>query len=226
MKTIKFFLFIMAIAVIPTASAQFANTNSSATTTSGSSGSSLDDSWNSIYISYDMVKFVSGYDNDYDLDFDGGFTFGWDKTQSISSDMPLYINYGGNIMYAYWSDSEDDYKLKVNYSALSIPINITYCFEVKDGIQILPYAGLNAKVGLVFNNVETYDGDSETYSYYDEDDMGDYKFSRFQFGCQFGVNAIFNKFIVGIKYQTDFTEVSEDFEYKFSGTSISVGYKF
>ncbi len=242
MKTIKLFLAIAALAITSSASAQFANAAKTAPQQSNNSNTvsprsiPSGDGWGSLYMSIDSPVLVFEGDDDDTFDFDGGFTVGYSSVEPLQGNLPLFLECGVEASYSYISeeDEEDYYSWKesMSYLNLAIPVNVIYEYALNDMITLAPYAGLSAKYGLSFKEkyeVE-YDGDteSEEYSLYDEDEMGDYALTRFLFGCQYGLNIhIQNKYIVGIKWQNDITEISKEEELKFKNSAaITLGIRF
>ena len=77
------------------------------------------------------------------------------------------------------------------------------------------------------------DDDDDSIDLFSKDDMGDAAWKRIQLGMQFGVRArISNKFLIGIGYSMDLTNISkyevyhEDISTKFHSFDITLGYCF
>lgn len=77
------------------------------------------------------------------------------------------------------------------------------------------------------------DDDDDSIDLFSKDDMGDAAWKRIQLGMQFGVRArISNKFLVGIGYSMDLTNISKyevyhtDISSKFHSFDITLGYCF
>lgn len=225
----KFFVLAAMAVACASASAQFLDSNAS----SASASTVSSDGWSTLYLQYNPMTFDA---DGGDLDFTG-FTFGFNRAISLSSSTPLFIEVGGALTYAYYSEDEDygydydydydygyDYdgtEYKVNVWSLKVPVSLTYDWQVADKISILPYAGLTFRYNLAGKYKVEYDGDEIDANLFDDDEMGDSAFKRFQIGWQIGVNAKFNKFLVGLSYGSDFSEIADDCKIK--TTSITIG---
>lgn len=182
--------------------------------------------WSSFYVQYNPMKLVqdiSGYD---DLDFNG-FTVGYNKAISVAGETPLFIDAGGAITAAFYSESEGDEELSITFISAKVPVSLMYKWQVSDAVSILPYGGLYARFNVV-GNMKYDDGyDDETISVFDKKDMGssDATWKRLQMGYQIGVNVMFNnKWHLGLAYASDFSEVCK--KCKFNTPAITFGFDF
>ncbi len=228
MKTIKLVLSIVALTVVSTASAQFTNSTQSTKESSKSTTTANLSSWKSIYISVDSPVLI--WDGgDEEEKFDCGFSLGFTSTKVLSDTTPIFAEYGAEFSYAYYDDG-DDYNYIYNFFNAVIPINLIYLYSINENFSVAPYVGLYARVGISFNIKHSLveDGEemfSRSGSAYDKDYM-DFSLNRFTYGYQLGVNLQFkDKYIVGLKWQNDINEMSEDLKYK-NGVSINLGFKF
>lgn len=224
----KFFILAAMAVACASASAQFLGSAAS------SSASTVNtDGWSTIYLQYNPMTFDADGEG---LDFTG-FTLGYNKAISVSSSIPLFVEVGGAICYAYWSEDgiyDEDVEVKINMWSLKVPISLTYDWQVSNKVSILPYAGLTFRYNLIGKYKEEYSGEYDCYgdesddgdlNLFDDDDMNGDAWKRFQIGWQIGVNAKFNnKFLVGISYGSDFSEITDDC--KFKTTSITLGLCF
>lgn len=165
--------------------------------------------WSSAYVQYNPMTFVVDYQGSEDLDFTG-FTVGYNKAFSIAGKTPLFITVGGELNAAFYSDSYQDEDVSDTYINVRVPALLTYKWNVSDNINILPYAGLYARIGIVANEKYEDEHDSETISLFDKKDMGskDATWGRLQIGTQIGFNVEFNsKWYLGLSYSTDLSNV-------------------
>lgn len=112
--------------------------------------------------------------------------------------------------------------------SLNIPVNLLYRFNITDDFSISPYFGLDFRINLLGKNKAevTYNDetDSEDINLFDDDDMGDEAWGRFQAGWHLGVGFDYRVLHVGVEYGTDFNEIAE--KTKFATTSITLGLNF
>lgn len=219
----KLFIVAALAVVCSSASAQFVSSKSS----TGSASTVNTDGWSTVYLQYNPMTFdMDGTSEDFT-----GFTLGYNRAISVSSSTPIYVEVGGALQYAYYSDDyDDDYDIEYKYSVWSIkvPVSILYDWQVSNSVSILPFVGLTFRYNVSGKYKIDYDGDDYDWNLFDDDDMEelgwDEAWKRFQMGWQIGVNAKFNKFLVGVSYGSDFSEIYD--ECKFKTTSITVGYSF
>lgn len=240
MKITKFIALVAFAAITTTASAQFANTSNS---TSGGSGFGIENdcsSYSRINFGYIGINFKAEYDDvsvTDDSDNLKGFTVGYTKGINLTSACPLFLEAGGQLNYARWSESDSDDGLKVseaiNFLSLSVPLNLTYKLSFSNGFYVAPYAGINFELGLLLNNTAkaSYHGQSEskTQNMYSSDDMGDDStFNRFQMGYQVGGNIGYKRFNLGLGYKGSFLPIfdHDGLSIQTGGPVITVGYNF
>ncbi len=247
-------LFILALAIVTTmpASAQFA------TTPAMDQGSQIKQQNNSlpgkIFLSYESPNFKPiDSENYYNIGFNG-FGFGYIYSQPLT-EIGCSIDFGAKLNFA-WSTLEDSegsyerndtdgstiyadnyvYKSSLSYISLTTPISISYNIAMSDKLNIVPYAGINMRIGLG-GNYSYYDSDYSYSSYTDEtiDDpvvidektslfSGTSSIKRFTVGYQVGVDIEFKKFFIGFCYSQDFMKLDVDSRY--NNTSIRTGVKF
>lgn len=185
----KFILMAIAALMSIGASAQLISSNTVTYKKSESRG------YNRIGISYNSLKWG-------DSDSFSGVSLAWTKGISVSSSQPLYIETGIGATYAW-----GDYDLK--FLSLTVPVNVTYKFDVAEGIRIAPYAGIT----LQGNIIGEIDGDD----WFDE-----YDAKRFTVGWQIGSNFEFGKFFVGVGYGSAFTDIMEEGKQKTFNASLGL----
>ena len=237
-------LLLLCLSVVTLFSAQAQNQ------TQGGSNAALDffgkmdsSDYNRVYVGYNPVNLKW---NDFDsligdaLPFKNGLTVGYLHASNILKGVPLYIEYGGNLMYTFGKDSYSDeydgdlYKevIKANLFSVNVPVSLSLRLSFNDNkMSITPYLGLNFRVNLAGNLKYTYE-DSYKVNLFDEDDMDDSAVKRFQIGFNCGVGFTYAKYSLGVGYTTDFSSLikagDEDFELKgkLNVVMISLGYNF
>ena len=214
MKKIKLFMVVCLLGIAATASAQFANANSS-------SNNSDATAWTGLRVSYLPLSIKADGGGSIDLT---GFQLGYVKAFAISANAPIFVETGLNVSYMNGEIAEfeydyDEYGLKFNMFSLNVPVNLGYKYAFSETASIFPYAGLTLR-GNLFGN---YKMGGESVSIFD-DEFEDGKAKRFQIGWQIGIAASFNQFVVGASYGTDFNDIIEGG--KFATPAITIGYNF
>lgn len=136
------------------------------------------------------------------------FALGYNRYVGIACDGDLKLVAGGKLTYG----SKNDFK-QFN---VRIPVSIMYSIPVSESFAIEPYAGINATIGIVADDDE---------SWYDKDYMDA---NRINAGWHAGVDFAINHFVVGGAYQHDFTNLIDraGVSGKWSDFEIKVGYRF
>ena len=236
MKKFKLFVLAAFLGLATSASAQFVNSGSSNSSASSTS-SSFDftsvktNGWSRIYVSYLPSKMKLDYDDADDFKFKG-FQVGWLKGFGLTQRLPLYMEAGAAIQYRSYKDEESDsyydFSQKCNLLSLNIPVNLLYRFNIKDDFSISPYFGLDFRINLLGKNKyeETYDGDTDSWdvNLFDDDDMDNEAWKRFQAGWHIGVGFDYRIIHIAIEYGTDFNEIAE--KSKFATPAITLGLNF
>ena len=141
-------------------------------------------SWDRITVSYSPMKYVTDIKGTDDFNMTG-FSLGYEKGFSIARSLPIFIETGANMQYAFKTfDNEDRedagissphyYDMKATYSTLNlkVPVNLAYKLTFGD-VSLIPYVGLNFKLNLLGQlkySLEDPD-DLEGSQYDDEDDF-------------------------------------------------------
>jgi opacity protein-like surface antigen len=213
MKSIKALFTAALLAVSTSVWAQSANTGVS---------SSDNEGWKTFYLQWNpsTLSPSGGESSSFT-----GLSLGINNATSLTSSIPLYLEYGIGLQYSFKSETEGSFKTSFNLFSAKIPVSLVYDFQIPNtNIAIDPYVGVDLR-GNVFGNIKyEYGGESQSYNLFSKDDMGDGNtWKRFQFGWHVGVNAKFNnKFLVGVSYGTDFTDISE--KVKIHTASITLGF--
>ncbi|MDO5447593.1 MAG: hypothetical protein Q4F34_07445 [Prevotellaceae bacterium] len=164
---------------------------------------------NEVYAEYTPYKLhLNGGGSTVSSDNVTSFALGYNRFFDIACEGKLKAVAGGKLTYG----SKNDYK-QFN---VRIPVSIMYSAAVNEDFAIEPYAGLNATVGIVAD-----DGDS----WYDEDYLDA---SRVNAGWHVGVDFAYKQYVLGFAYQSDFTKIFDrgGVDGKWSDFEIKVGYRF
>ena len=183
MKFFKFTAVAILMAMATSASAQFVDDHAS------------------FYVQYNSlgVGDYAEYLDDADADADklSGLTVGFNKAISVTSSLPLFVEFGAGLTYA-WANffeydegddcglCDDEYsitgKVVSEHMMVNVPINLIYKFQLPNSsITIEPYVGLNLKAHLLGKMKTKYSYEAccddveeileEEFEDLDEDDM-------------------------------------------------------
>ena len=198
----KLFIFSVLSCMVLTASAQFTNTGAGSNSSKKSSVATqtdIPDSYRSFYLQYNGQK--SG-------ETLTGVAIGFNSAKKIAEGTPLYFEFGLAAQYS----SKDELKM----ASLRLPLDLTYRIYIPDSkFYVSPLVGVDLKGHLW--------GEYDEYNIFDEDDMGDYAYKRFQVGwhagCRFGLGGCY----LGFQYGTDFMDLVDGAD-KVKTTSITLGF--
>ena len=222
MKTLKALLVLAFVGLAGTASAQFANSGSSA------SGSSIwttvnTDGYNRVYVGYSGVKGKIDIDGADDMKFPG-FSVGYLRGIGLTQKVPLYLEVGGEIDFNRYSESEDGEDYKQTLLGLKIPVSLVYRLNINENFSISPLFGFDFRLNLMGKGKSESDGESEDWNLFDDDEMDGEAYKRFQAGWHIGVGFDYKALHFGVDYGTSFNEITE--KVKLATTSVTVGYNF
>ena len=149
-----------------------------------------------------------------------GVMAGFSNGRCVSSSVPMYVDYGVDLHYA-WKERQ---KVKYNFLTAVIPVNIGYLYAVQGStLSFYPYAGLAAGLNILAN--AKYQGETADFFDADKDDDGHWK--RFQLGAQLGIKLIINdKFTLGYEYRPFVTEVFDGVKTSYNSFFIGVPLRF
>lgn len=215
-KKMKKYLFVVVtmLMVSVVASAQFMNAGGSSSSSGvGSSfgGESAPSQFNTFSFSYHPMKMIAEYGKESDSESMNGFSFQWNTNKKVVQSVPLYVGYGVGVQYSFYKDEEDDDYFEVEtatrFLSAKIPVDFLYRFDVPStNVTILPYVGLDAVVHILgkITMTASYEDEeeSESYSFFDKDDMGDDTYRRFNIDWHIGAKLMFNgKWFLGAAYE-------------------------
>lgn len=238
----KYIFVITAMLMSTTAFAQFTHSG-------GRNQSSAEEGWNSIYASYNMLKYsqeMFGYNKAYN-----GFSIGYDRAIGLISKIPLYVEIGGAIQYAGQNikDNVGGYvKTTSNLLSVKVPVSILYRWNVANSNwSIIPKAGFDGRFNILGKGKETSsdyshkftttnrynmfkEGENGKDGYNGLNALGD-KCRRFQVGWHVGANVEYKSLLLGITYGTDMNAFCKEYNdsvsnIHFKTLSITIGHKF
>ncbi len=221
------FMVVCLLGMATTASAQFANSR-------GSVSSSDMSGWSGLRVSYHPMSFTDGDDSE-DLT---GLSIGYTKGFAVSQSTPLFLEAGANLLWSSKNFSEhfedeydyyyDDISVKLNMISVNVPINFGYKYALNEGVSIYPYVGVNFRFNVSGKIKVELDDESESCDVFSKDDMDDFEmgdaWKRFNAGWQIGVACHINKFMIAASYGKDFTEIAK--KVKVVMPSLTVGLNF
>lgn len=161
--------FIVALLVIATgAFAQFAQSgavqsNAPANTNSGNFFSKMaTDNYGRFYIGYNPISVdweEHGKELKKQYPMDNGLTLGYMHGHNIVKSLPLYVEYGANVAWAFgkYEDKESDYEEgykwktenKLNMFSINIPVNLAFRLSfANNDFSVTPYLGLNFRINV------------------------------------------------------------------------------
>lgn len=211
--------------------------------------SSAEKGWNSIYVSYNMLKYSQEmfvYNKAYN-----GFSVGYDRAIGLISKIPLYVEIGGAIQYAGQNikDNVGGYvKTTSNLLSVKVPVSILYRWNVANSNwSIIPKAGFDGRFNVLGKGKETSsdyshkftttnrynmfkEGENGEDGYNGLNALGD-KCRRFQVGWHVGANVEYKSLLLGITYGADMNAFCKEFNetvynIHFKTLLITIGHKF
>ena len=221
MKKIRFFAVITLLMVCATSFAQFTNSSSSSSSSSDTEG------WSSFWVEWNPSSLSPDKGDDQSFT---GLSLGFSEAFGIAQSLPLFVECGLGLQYSFYSEDIEGYyedcTMKVSMFSVKAPVNLVYKYCIPNSnIALCPYAGVNLRFNVSGKEKYDYGDDEDEYNLFDEDDMDDYAWKRFQIGWQIGAKVMFNKsFTLGVSYGTDFSEICE--KTKIKTTSVALGFCF
>lgn len=227
----KIYFFVAAVALIlssVTASAQFMNSSAGSRAASTADVESV---FNTFDLTYSPLDFGSYYDGEEFEDEVTGdmnaFSLNWAQARALTANLPIYLQYGAGLQYAWKTDGDSDgdwkYSSTVSFLTVKVPVNVLYCYTLPNtSVSLMPYVGLGLH-GHLLGQVKyssTYDGEteSETMNFFSKDDMDDEALNRFTLNWQIGAKVSFNRYIVGVGYEGPVTHLKKE---KYDGETLT-----
>ena len=142
-----------------------------------------------------------------------GFDLTYTKANAFNQDSPLFYEYGIGFQYLGGGYDKGSGSVSYSFGLVRIPLNIIYDYQLASDVYADFYAGLNIG-GNLFGSVK--------YSRSSKNDESQHLF-RPQVGFNCGVKMRLYRFVVGIGYNKDFTDLGEIPETLVGGLSYMSG---
>lgn len=170
---------------------------------------------------WNEFTFDIGYGNTY---YDGSgssshedittLSFNYARGIHLTRSNGLTLRPGVGILYGY----QDANGAETNF--LSVTPKVDFGYHVvwpNSSISIFPYVGLTTRI----NAWGEIDYNGHKYDLFDSDEGNA---NRFQVGGRIGFDVHFNKFVLGLTYEHDFSEITEDV--KMWTCNVKIGWTF
>lgn len=256
---IKFLALVAAMMISTTSFAQFSQSKSSS-----NSSNEISKGWNSLYVqynsigtSYSLSSFDYGDEDQKAIDNSGlsdklnAFSIGYNRAINVAPSIPLYVEFGAALQYAFYSDeaSNEDkgsyYKYTVKYTGhiltAKVPVSLLYHIAIPNSdFAFEPFAGVDFKYNISGSGKQketeeySYRGDdpeideetTKIDNFFDKKKCDGHPANRFQAGWHVGANFVYKKAFIGISYGQDFSKFHDDIDLKFNTLSATLGCRF
>lgn len=253
---IKFLALVAAMMISTTSFAQFSQSKSSS-----SSSNEISKGWNSLYVQYNSIgtsyslssfdygdEYQKAIDNSGLSDKLNAFTIGYNRAINVAPSIPLYVEFGAALQYAFYSDEASDedkdsyysYKYTEKYTGhiltAKVPVSLLYHVAIPNSdFAIEPFVGIDFKYNIIgtakrevtykYNNKTNKDKD-KIDNIFDKKKCDGHPANRFQAGWHVGANFVYKKAFIGISYGQDFSKFHDDIDLKFNTLSATLGCRF
>lgn len=258
---IKFLALAAAMMISTTSFAQFSQSKSSS-----SSSNEISKGWNSLYVQYNSIgtsyslssfdygdEYQKAIDNSGLSDKLNAFTIGYNRAINVAPSIPLYVEFGAALQYAFYSDeaSNEDKgsyytsKYTVKYTGhiltAKVPVSLLYHIAIPNSdFAFEPFAGVDFKYNISGSGKQketeeySYRGDdpeideetTKIDNFFDKKKCDGHQANRFQVGWHVGANFVYKKAFIGISYGQDFSKFHDDIDLKFNTLSATLGCRF
>ena len=166
---IKFLALVAAMMISTTSFAQFSQSKSSS-----NSSNEISKGWNSLYVqynsigtSYSLSSFDYGDEDQKAIDNSGlsdklnAFSIGYNRAINVAPSIPLYVEFGAALQYAFYSDEAsnedkgsyytDKYTVKYTGHILTakVPVSLLYHIAIPNSdFAFEPFAGVDFKYNI------------------------------------------------------------------------------
>lgn len=180
--------------------------------------------WGRVFVDFN----VSGVNFDEDVvvvssgsgEKDKGFRIGVLEDFRIG-ESPLYFETGLYMAFFGCSYNVNDYLAKERLLHFGVPVNLT--FPIGDGdVWFIPSVGVVPQLFAV-GNLEMA---GQKIHIFDEYDMGDAAYKRFQFGLNIGASVAIKRFILNYNFTRNFTTLENELGSRMLSHNFGVGYLF
>lgn len=250
---IKFLALVAAMMISTTSFAQFSQSKSSS-----NSSNEISKGWNSLYVqynsigtSYSLSSFDKGDEYQKAIDNSGlsdklnAFSIGYNRAINVAPSIPLYVEFGAALQYAFYSDEAYTNKYTVKYTGhiltAKVPVSLLYHIAIPNSdFAFEPFAGVDFKYNISGSGKQkktkehSYRGDdpeideetTKIDNFFDKKKCDGHPANRFQAGWHVGANFVYKKAFIGISYGQDFSKFHDDIDLKFNTLSATLGCRF
>lgn len=248
----KSILSVLAFSLAASTFAQGVNNDKPSEISLGYIGEGIASPYTRIYAEYNPTTFEVDVRKKPEVDLTG-FSVGVLRGISISKKYPLFLEVGGRLTYAFSTKGMDDLEelrgvleshysnflqyqmhneevvdasVKLSYVGLTIPVNLTYRYELPNSqVAISPLLGLALRANIIAKaeaemstkGHDPYTGyyNSHEYStdvnFFDKYDIGEnFRFRRVELGWQIGATvSVHNKYSIGLRYGAGMTGIAK-----------------
>lgn len=258
---IKFLALVAAMMISTTSYAQFSQSKSSS-----NSSNEISKGWNSLYVQYNSIgtsyslssfdygdEYQKAIDNSGLSDKLNAFSIGYNRAINVAPSIPLYVEFGAALQYAFYSDEAsnedkgsyytDKYTVKYTGHILTakVPVSLLYHIAISNSdFAFEPFAGVDFKYNISGSGKQketeehSYRGDdpeideetTKIDNFFDKKKCNGHPANRFQAGWHVGANFVYKKAFIGISYGQDFSKFHDDIDLKFNTLSATLGCRF
>lgn len=205
-------------------------------------------SYNNTHFGFNKAYGEKHNDNNFSMN---GIGLDYIHGCSLTQKFPLYLEIGATLGASFRNESEEATYMGVNCKLksklqdfyLSVPVNISYRFNIGNGMYINPYAGVTGKVHFAFRyrEIAEINGEKEETDWmclfsHGTWDSNDLTWNRVQLGWQVGAGYEYKSLYLGVQWGTDFIGAyrhtfkygNEETTYKVSTSNLkcTVAYTF
>lgn len=258
---INFLALVAAMMISTTSFAQFSQSKSSS-----NSSNEISKGWNSLYVQYNSIgtsyslssfdygdEYQKAIDNSGLSDKLNAFSIGYNRAINVAPSIPLYVEFGAALQYAFYSDEAsnedkgsyytDKYTVKYTGHILTakVPVSLLYHIAIPNSdFAFEPFAGVDLKYNISGSGKQketeehSYRGDdpeideetTKIDNFFDKKKCDGHPANRFQAGWHVGANFVYKKAFIGISYGQDFSKFHDDIDLKFNTLSATLGCRF
>ena len=258
---INFLALVAAMMISTTSFAQFSQSKSSS-----NSSNEISKGWNSLYVQYNSIgtsyslssfdygdEYQKAIDNSGLSDKLNAFSIGYNRAINVAPSIPLYVEFGAALQYAFYSDEAsnedkgsyytDKYTVKYTGHILTakVPVSLLYHIAIPiPDFAFEPFAGVVFKYNSSGSGKQketeehSYRGDdpeideetTKIDNFFDKKKCDGHPANRFQAGWHVGANFVYKKAFIGISYGQDFSKFHDDIDLKFNTLSATLGCRF
>ena len=189
-------------------------------------------------LSFNAQKTKEFYDGHHDETIKTkGASVGFIKGINITSNLPLFLELGGNVAWLHNKEKESvsvvEYEYKNTFMHVSIPVQAAYKLTFSSSsFSVVPFVGPNLKFNFFAKSTTktTAAGKEkkEKYKWLKDKNDGGGDAKIFQLGLNMGVGVNINKLYIGYTFQPDFMPFVKDGDYKVKTGSniVTLGLNF